>query len=68
MHESIGSRGIFSMPSGCPAGGENGAFESNAYYGSASFHSKYCCIINDFSSDYNRKDEGSGKFCKGVEI
>ena len=28
------------MPFGCPARGENGAFESYFYYGSASFHSK----------------------------
>ena len=29
------------MPFGCPARGENSAFESNIYCGSASFHSKY---------------------------
>ena len=39
MKASSGAWGFLRMPFGCPARGENGAFESNNYYGNASFHS-----------------------------
>ena len=39
-HESLMRMGFFRMPFGCPARGENGAFESIVYYGRDSFHSK----------------------------
>ena len=37
-HESLMRMGFFRMPFGCPARGENGAFESIVYYGRDSFH------------------------------
>ena len=39
-HESLMRMVFFRMPFGCPARGENGAFESIVYYGRDSFHSK----------------------------
>ena len=44
-HESLMRMVFFRMPFGCPARGENGAFESIVYYGRDSFHSKIDFLV-----------------------
>ena len=56
-HEGLMRMGLFRMP-GCPARGENGAFESIVYYGRDSFH-KNGNYVNPIRFDF-RPEDGEG--------